>query len=75
VIEDADEGETVTEVTPDGGDVAETETVAVADFVGSATLVAVTFPTPPAAGAVKTPAVEMDPIEAVHVTAVFVVAP
>jgi len=74
VIEDAGSGDTVTEVTPDG-DATATETVAVADFVGSATLVAVTFPTPPAAGAVKTPAVEMDPIEAVHVTAVFVVAP
>jgi hypothetical protein len=78
-IEDAAAGVTVTEVTsdPDAPGVAALaiDTVAVADFVGSATLVAMIFPVPPAAGAVKTPAVLIVPIEAAHVTDSFVVAP
>lgn len=78
VIDEAVAGVTVTEVTPELGacfEVPPTLTVALADFVGSATLVAITCPTPPALGAVKTPADEIVPMEAVHVTALFVVAP
>jgi hypothetical protein len=77
VIDEAVAGVTVTEVTPElvAFEVPPTVTVALADFVGSATLVAITCPTPPALGAVKTPAVEIVPMEAVHLTAPFVVAP
>ena len=74
VTDEAVAGETITEVTlgvwPDA-----TVTVALADFVGSATLVAVIVPVPALVGAVKTPAVLMLPIEAVQVTALFVVVP
>ena len=73
VTDDAVEGDTVTEVT--WPEAAETVTVAVADFVGSATLVAIIVLVPPVAGAVKIPVLEIDPIEAVQVTALFVVVP
>jgi hypothetical protein len=67
-------GATATEFTTGGGG-AVTVIVAVADFVGSATLVAVTVALPVLAGAVNNPAAEIDPFDAAHVTAVFVVAP
>jgi hypothetical protein len=77
VIDDAVKGDTVTEVTPepDGWPAAATVTVAVADFVGSATLVAVIVIVPPLAGAVKTPALVIVPVEAIQVTELFVVVP
>jgi hypothetical protein len=50
-----------------------TVTVAVATFVGSATLFAVTVTTPAIAGAVNTPAAEIDPADAIHVTGIFAV--
>jgi hypothetical protein len=50
-------------------------TDAEADFIGSAALVAVMVALPVVAGAVKTPAEEIVPAEAVHVTAVFVMVP
>src|SRR4029077_16262847 len=73
-------GDTVTPVTVELGDglfvgAPVTVTVAVPTFVGSATLVAVTIDVPTAAGAVYTPAAEMLPVEARHVTARFVVVP
>ena len=73
-------GDTVTPVTVGLGDglfvgAAVTATVAVPTFVGSATLVAVTIDVPAAVGAVYTPAAEMLPVEACHVTARFVVVP
>jgi hypothetical protein len=52
-----------------------TVTVADADLVESATLVAVTVADPAFPGAVNSPAAEIDPLEAVQVTAVFVVLP
>ena len=78
VIDEAVPGVTVTPVTPDpdgGGAAPATDTVAVADFVGSATLVATIVPMPLTAGAVNTPVAEMVPIDAAQVTASFVVAP
>jgi hypothetical protein len=77
VIDEAVAGVTVTEVTPepDACEPAATVTVAVADFVESATLVAVIFPVPPVAGAVNMPADEIVPIVADQVTASFVVVP
>jgi hypothetical protein len=89
VIEEATAGLTVTELTAAPGavgvgvgvglgvDVAVglIDTIAVADFVGSATLVATIVPTVPFAGAVKTPAPLIVPIVEVHVTESFVVAP
>jgi hypothetical protein len=80
VIEAAVEGETVTEVTslPVGGffvvDEA-TVTVAVADLVGSALLVAVILPPPPDIGAVKAPLDVMVPIVVDQVTESFAVTP
>jgi hypothetical protein len=71
-------GDTVTEVTPvmdDGPDPVDTVTVAVADLVGSATLVAVIVPVPCIAGAVNIPALVIAPIEADHLTELFVVVP
>ena len=80
-------GVMVTDVTPDpvegAGEVGEvgevvlpgTVTSAEADLVGSATLVAVTVPTPPAVGAVNRPELETLPRLEVQVTAVFVVVP
>jgi hypothetical protein len=52
-----------------------TATVALAEKVGSATLCAVTRPTPPAIGAVNTPAWVIVPIVVDHVTAWLEVAP
>ena len=78
VTDEAVRGVTVTPVTPDpdgGGVASATATVAVADFVGSATLVATIIPIPLTGGAVKAPVAEMVPIEAAQVTASFVVAP
>ena len=78
VADEAVPGVTVTAVTPDpeaGGVAPATATVAVADFVGSATLVATIVPMPFTGGAVKTPVAEMVPIDAAQVTASFVVAP
>jgi hypothetical protein len=78
VTDEAVAGVTVTPVTPelDGCEEAPaTDTVALADLVGSATLVAVILPTPPAGGAVNTPAAVIVPIDAVQVTESFVVAP
>jgi hypothetical protein len=69
-------GDTVTEVTPDGWpEFAAIVTVAVAERLGFAMLVATIVPVPPAAGAVNKPAGVIDPIEAVHVTAVFALPP
>jgi hypothetical protein len=66
----------VTEVMPGvATGAAFTVTVADADFVGSATLVAVTVAAPAFAGAVYNPAAEIVPFEVLHVTAVFVVLP
>lgn len=69
-------GEIVTDVIPgvETG-AAFTVTVAEADFVESATLVAITVAVPALAGAVNRPAAEIEPLDAVHVTAVFVVLP
>jgi hypothetical protein len=64
-------GVTETEVTL-GADPVVTVTVAEADLVVSATLVAVTVAEPAAAGAVNRPARVIVPDEAVQVTAVFV---
>jgi hypothetical protein len=65
-------GDTVTEVTPDGWpELATIVTVAAAERLGLAMLVATILPVPPAVGAVNKPADVIDPIEAVHVTAVF----
>jgi hypothetical protein len=85
VIEEAVAGLTVTELTTAPGvggaglgvevAAAAIDTVAVADFVGSATLVAIIVPTPPVAGAVKTPEALIVPIVVAQVTASFVVAP
>jgi|SRR5579863_2539198 hypothetical protein len=78
VIDEAVPGVTVTAVTPDpvvGAVEPATDTVAVADFVGSATLVATIVPTPLVGGAVNTPVAEMVPMVAAQVTASFVVAP
>jgi hypothetical protein len=78
VTDEAVPGVTVTPVTPDldsGGVASATATVAVADFVGSATLVATIVPMPLTDGAVKTPVAEMVPIDATQVTESFVVAP
>jgi hypothetical protein len=72
VKEEAVAGEIVTDVTGGlggwgaGADV--TVSVAKANLVGSATLVAVTRPLPVVAGAVKSPVSEMLPIDAVQVT-------
>jgi hypothetical protein len=85
VIEEATAGLTVTELTAaPGADgvgvgvevaVGLIATIAVADFVGSATLVATIVPTPPFEGAVKTPEPLIVPIVLVQVTESFVVAP
>ena len=77
VIEAAVEGETVTELTslPVDGFLVVTVTVAVADLVGSALLVAVILPHPPDIGAVKTPLDVMVPIVVVQVTESFAVTP
>jgi len=63
------------EIEETGTGAAVTVTVADADFVGSATLVAVIVAEPVFAGAVKTPAEEMLPAEAVQVTEVLVTVP
>lgn len=63
-------GETVTPIGA-GGAVVVTVTVAVPDFVVSATLVAVTVTVPAEAGAVNNPEALIDPAEACQVTAVF----
>lgn len=65
------DGETEIEVTVG----ALTVTVAEADFVLSATLVAVTVTLAAVAGAVSKPAAETVPAEADHVTALFVTVP
>jgi hypothetical protein len=82
VVVDTTLGDTVTDVTagPLGGGVepppaASTVTTADADFVGSATLVAVTRPVPALVGAVYIPFELIAPVVAVHVTASFVVVP
>jgi hypothetical protein len=64
------------EVTPGAeGGAAVTFTVVDADFVGSATLVAVMTAEPAFAGAVNTPATEIVPFEVVQVTPVLVAVP
>jgi hypothetical protein len=65
----------VTEIEETATGAAVTVTVADEDFAGSATLVAVIVAEPVFAGAVKTPAVEIVPFDAVQVTAVFVTVP
>src|SRR5579863_8760524 len=55
-----------------GGGVVVTVTLALADFVGSAVLVAVTVSEPAVAGAVYKPLLETMPLIAVQFTAVFV---
>jgi hypothetical protein len=77
VIEEAVDGDTATEVTPDLDcwlEVAATLMMTVAVMLGLATLVAVIVPVPAAVGAVNTPAAVIDPIVADHVT-LFDVAP
>jgi hypothetical protein len=79
VTEEADAGETVTEVTDGvggaGAGVVVTITVAEANLVGSATLVAVTLPVLEFDGAVKSPEDVMLPIDATQLTDSFVVVP
>ena len=78
VIDEAGEGNTVTALTAEPGDWLEAAamvTIAVADFVGSATLVAVIVPRPPVGGAVNTPAVLIVPIEVAQVTPSLAVVP
>lgn len=58
-----------------GLEAAATVTTADADLVGSATLVAVTVPVVDEEGAVNMPPAVIVPVEAVHVTASFVVLP
>jgi len=70
LIDEAVEGGTVTEVTP-----LAPATVAIPDSAGTATVVATIMPVPLVAGAVKTPALVMVPIEAVQVTEPLLVAP
>jgi hypothetical protein len=72
VVEEAETGETVTEVTVEG---AVTLTVAEPDFVLSALLVAVTVSVPACAGAVYSPAEVMVPKAAFQVTEVLEVVP
>jgi hypothetical protein len=74
VTDEAVAGDTTTEVTLDVCSAA-TVTVAVADFVGFAMLVAIIVPVPALVGAVKTPVLLMVPIEADQATALFVVVP
>src|SRR5271155_5738445 len=71
VVMEVELGETLTEVTTG----VETVTVAVADLVASATLVAVTVSVPAVAGAVYSPAVVMVPSAAFQVTDLFVTVP
>jgi hypothetical protein len=71
-VEDAGEGEIVTEVTVRLGDMV---TVAEPDLVRSALLVAVTTAVPAVDGAVYRPEDVILPSEACHVTALFVVEP
>jgi hypothetical protein len=69
-------GVTVTDVTVGvGAGAAVTVTLDVSDWLGSATLVAVTLSTPALAGAVYCPAAVIVPNNAFHVTALFVVVP
>jgi hypothetical protein len=75
VFTEAVAGLTETLVTVADAAVAVTLTVATADLVGSATLVAVTVSVPAFAGAVYWPADEIVPSRAFHVTFVFVVVP
>ena len=75
VTEEAVAGDTTTEVTPGVWLEEATTTVALADFVGSATLVAIIVPVPALVGAVNTPVLLIVPIEVVQVTALFVVVP
>jgi hypothetical protein len=76
VTEEAVEGETLTAVIPEGcPGVVAIVTVATADLVGSATLVAMIIPVPPVAGAVNMPAPVMLPIVAVHVTELLAAVP
>lgn len=79
-VDEAVAGNTLTPVTVElGGGLfvgaAVTAIVAIPTLVGSATLVAVTTEVPADAGAVYTPAAEMLPVEACHVTARLVVVP
>ena len=74
MVVEVDNGETVTEVTVPLG-VVVTVTVAEADLVGSATLVAVTFPVPELAGALNSPLEEMLPMDAAQLTDSFLVLP
>jgi hypothetical protein len=73
VSNEADAGDTEIEDTATGAAV--TVTLADADLVVSATLVAVMVAVPVFAGAVKTPAAEIVPVDAVQVTAVLVTVP
>ena len=74
VVADGEAGEIDTELTPEADD-ALTVTMAEADLVVSATLVAVTVAVPAADGAVYTPAEVIVPDVAAQVTAEFVVVP
>ena len=74
MVVEVDDGETVTEVTVPLG-VVVTVTVAEADLVGSATLVAVTFPVPELAGALNSPLEEMLPMDAAQLTDSFLALP
>jgi hypothetical protein len=76
VVVDAEAGEIVTELTIGaGGAAAVTITLTAADFVASALLVAVIVAVPALAGAIYAPAEVMLPLDAAHVTDLFVVVP
>ena len=77
VIDEAEAGETTTEVTPGsgGGGTFVTLTVIDPDIAGSALLVAVTVEVPVLVGAVKSPAEVMLPSEAFQVTDLSVAEP
>jgi hypothetical protein len=75
VMDVAEPGETVTEVTAGLASAAVILIVAEADLVGSAALVAVTTPDPGLEGAVKSPDAAMLPTEADHLTPAVLPAP
>src|SRR5215468_7083743 len=75
VVVEPDAGDTVTDVTDGLGGAAVTVTVADANFVGSALLVAVTVSVPVFEGAVYRPEELTLPSSALQVTALFGVVP
>ena len=75
VVDEAEVGEIVTEVTEGAGAAVVTVTVADANFVGSALLVAVTLTVPALVGAVNMPAELIVPDDAFQVTDLSVAVP